>query len=421
MRTRGPVIVAAALRPLWSPTTYRRGVHLLLGGVLTVPYVALVALVATAFAPGRPGADVVALVLLALLALLVAVALALIPAVRPLEVVAARSLLGVALPDPDPAAARSWPARWRSAAWYLLNLVLGSAVTVALLVALPVGVALVVLPLAGQPVRFPAGTVLAPAWWQPVAGVAVLVGFGYLVAGAGAVLARVAPAALGATVAEELAASRRRVERLAERNRLARELHDSVGHALAASTLAAAAARQLLRTDPDRAGEALAAIEETSRAAGDDLDRVLGLLRDDEAHDPAQAAPDLGALDGLVDGVRAAGLPVDLCVTARLDGLAAVVSRTAYRIVQEALTNALRHGDRGACGVRVEDVRGARGHRSLRVEVTNPLPATHRSRPGRGGRGLGGVRERVAVLGGEIRAAPDGDAWRVVVTLPVDP
>jgi signal transduction histidine kinase len=199
--------------------------------------------------------------------------------------------------------------------------------------------------------------------------------------------------------------------RLAQRNRLARELHDSVGHALTVTTLQAAAAREVLDSDPAFARRALAAIEDTGRAAMDDLDRVLGVLRDGQ---PAALAAErtLANLDRLLTEVRAAGVPVTADVTGPVDELPATISREGYRIVQESLTNALRHAGPVPVTLRlcVEDD-------ALSIDVSNVVDESRS--PSGDGRGLVGMRERVTLLGGSLTVGPDDDRWRVEARLPL--
>jgi signal transduction histidine kinase len=174
--------------------------------------------------------------------------------------------------------------------------------------------------------------------------------------------------------------------------------------------LQAGAAARLLDTDPEFARRALTAIEETGRTALEDLDHVLGLLREDmSARTPQRTLADLG---GLFEQTRSAGVEVD----ARIGDLAdipPVVSREAYRIVQEGLTNALRHAGK----VRVTVHIGVRASR-LELELTNPAGETAPARAG-GGRGLRGIRERVTILGGRMSAGAGDGSWRVFVAIPV--
>lgn len=390
-------------------TAGRRVVHVLLGAVVLLPYVAFGWLFTLAVSTGMSPA---ALVPLLALTVVVGAGVAVVPGVRALEVAAARSLLGVTLPEPDPSTERDWSVRRRGAAWLLLCMVLGGAAALALLLGLPTALGLLLAPWLAQP-SLPTG---AGAWWAPPLGVAAVAGTVALVLGAGELLARVAPRFLGPTPSErlaaELAAERRRAADLAARARIARELHDSVGHALTVTTLQAGAAAAVLDSDPAFARRALAAIEETGRTALDDLDHVLGVLREDGT---PEAPHGLDALDALVTGARRAGVDVVVHRDGELSGLPAVVSREGYRLVQEALTNALRHA--GPVPVTVRLAAGAGG---LDLTVDNPLPAgAGPSGPsGRGGRGLRGMAERAALLGGELTAGPDGGVWRLAARLP---
>ncbi|MEW2328158.1 histidine kinase [Micromonospora chersina] len=407
--------VRGVLAPLVRGSTWRRAVFLLLGGVLALPY----ALLAATFAQLLGNDDVPRPIGAGLL--LVAVVLAAVPVFlagsRALEIAAARALLAVDLPEPAPGHRIDRETRLRAALWIALHLLTGGLVLFAAISAFPM--ALVFLAgLAGVDTGAAPDDGFGPFGpGHPVAaglaGLALLVALGYAVAGLGALAASMAPVLLGPAQAERIAALEARSARLAERNRLARELHDSVGHALTVATLQAGAARELLDTDPEFSRRALRAIEETSRRAMDDLDHVLGLLRETEdARAPAPTAPQatLDVLDRLVADTRAAGLVVESRVSGALGGLPAVVSREGYRIVQEGLTNAARHG-RGPVRLRVAVPDGL-----LEIELVNGLRGA--TGPGGGGRGLDGMRERVLLLGGQLTAGPEGDRWRVRATLP---
>ncbi|NAZ87784.1 sensor histidine kinase, partial [Kineococcus indalonis] len=231
-------------------------------------------------------------------------------------------------------------------------------------------------------------------------------------------LALLVPRLLAGPAAERLAAAEAHVSVLAGRDRLARELHDSVGHSLSLVSVQAGAARRLLGRDPAAAETALRAVEDASRRALVDLDHVLGLLREGDGAAPAAPVPDLRDLAALVGAARAAGAAVEVAVDGDVAGLPAVVSREAYRVLQEGLTNALRHAPGASCRVRV----GAGGD-ELVLEVANTAPGAARTAatgsPG-GGRGLLGVRERARDLRGTVRAGAGADGtWRLCVSLPV--
>lgn len=219
-----------------------------------------------------------------------------------------------------------------------------------------------------------------------------------------------------------------------ERLRIARELHDVLAHSLSVVTVQAGVGRRLGAARPAEAQRALTAVEEASRGALDELRRVLGLLRADDEPDgpglpgavPALApAPGLADLDSLAAMVHEAGTPVRLTVTGEAASVPAAAGLTAYRIVQEALTNVVRHAPGARASVRVGI--GAAG---MRILVTDTGAATgHAPAPGGpddpagGGRhGLLGMRERTAVFGGTLDAGPlPGGGFQVAAFLPVSP
>jgi len=200
-----------------------------------------------------------------------------------------------------------------------------------------------------------------------------------------------------------------------ERARLARELHDSVGHALNVVVLQAGGAQRILATKPERAGEALEAIETAGRQALADIERVLGILRERGDEDGFDAQPGFAQLDVLVGRVRAAGLPVELRVEGEPRALAPSMDLSAYRIVQEALTNTIKHAGRARAWIAI---RWADDH--LDIEVVDDgrggAPAS-----GDGGRGLVGIRERVLLFGGQFTVGPRPEGgFGVWARLPLD-
>ncbi|MGW0843814.1 sensor histidine kinase [Streptomyces sp. NPDC002787] len=240
----------------------------------------------------------------------------------------------------------------------------------------------------------------------------------------------------------------------AERDRIARELHDIVSHNVSLMVVQAGAAREVMGTMPDEAAAALLAVEDAGRGAMTDLRHLLGLLApaqngedgDGDAHGDADLGPGavrvggataelapqpgLDRLGPLVDRVSFAGLPVEVRISGEPRPLPQGIDVTAYRIVQEALTNALRHGDGGKAEVTVRYADHA-----LRVEVLNTGPSVltggnaSPSRPARpisrhrdgAGRGLLGLRERVAVYGGDLDARRRlGGGYRVRARIPLD-
>ncbi|MEV5516668.1 histidine kinase [Streptomyces flaveolus] len=380
------------LRPLARGTTYTRLLH------LWVPM-----LVVSVWALIDDGSLWVPAAVL--------VPLGFVPAVRTGEGVQARLLL---TPGQEDAAFSVAPSanlrdRLRTVVWLELRMVLGGLTTAAC-VWLPIlTVELLRLALGHRIDDMALLRDAAPHWaYALLAPIPVLALYGVVV-GLGVLATAGARALLGPSAAERLSVLEERTEQLLERNRIARELHDSIGHALTVAVVQAGAARAA--GDPAFTDRALTAIEETGRAALEDLERVLGVLR--EAERPVSSRPTLVDAGRLLESARASGAKVDAEVTGPLETLPGPVSREGYRILQEALTNVLRHA--GAVPVRVR-VRVADG--SLGLEVRNPLP-DGRAGPGRGS-GLRGMRERAALLGGRAHTGPDdaGD-WQVHVELPL--
>ncbi|GAA2164133.1 sensor histidine kinase [Actinomadura napierensis] len=404
--------MSGVLRPLIERTTWRRWSHLVVGGALLMPYWFL----GMGLAPFVPGDGAVAVVLMLLLFPAAATFVTgLVPTVRLLESSLAKELLKGPAAELVPGSAGSRESRMRAGAWFTLHLFAGVVVSGLSLAVPPIAFVLVMSPLVDWDERF-LGSWARPGSWgewaAPPAGIAAVAVLLALIVASGALLARLAPRFLGPTAAERLAEMEARAVRLAERNRLARELHDSVGHALSVVTLQAGAAGRVLDTDPGFAREALGAIEESARAALEDLDHVLGLLREDRSRPAPQ--PTLKDLGRVLEQTRLAGVSLDAQVDPQVEQVPAAVSREAYRIVQEGLTNALRHAGKVPVRLRL----GVAGER-LEMEMSNPLGARGAGPRHGGGRGLGGIRERVTVLRGEMTAGPDGDRWRVHVSLPL--
>jgi len=214
----------------------------------------------------------------------------------------------------------------------------------------------------------------------------------------------------------EAEANRRAVRE--ERVRIARELHDVVAHTLGVVTVQAGVGRRIGASAPAEALRALRAVEVTGRSALEELRRILGLLRDDETPQPSLApAPGMADLDELAEVVRAAGTPVSLTVTGDVTELPPAAALTVYRIIQEALTNVVKHAGGAAAAVRV-----AAGPTGVRIAVSNEGQAkaagTAAALAGR--HGIVGMRERAAVFGGTLDAAPvAGGGFQVSAFLPV--
>jgi signal transduction histidine kinase len=201
-----------------------------------------------------------------------------------------------------------------------------------------------------------------------------------------------------------------------ERARIARELHDVVAHAVSVMVVQADGAAYAVHSQPDLAARAVKTISSTGREALTELRRLLGVLRSEDAEGERTPQPGTQSLSELAERVRAVGLPVQLDIVGNVDDLPAGVGLGIYRIVQEALTNSLKHAGPGSSAtVRVERI-GDRvdlsivdnGHRSNRALVGVS-----------GGNGLIGMRERALVFGGTLEAGPrPSGGWQVLATLP---
>jgi signal transduction histidine kinase len=222
--------------------------------------------------------------------------------------------------------------------------------------------------------------------------------------------------------AEHLEATRRAVEE--ERARIAAELHDVVTHNVSMMVVQAGAGRRVLDSSPGDTREALLAIEASGRTAMTELRHLLGLLAPlgapelnaPEAQSALRPQPGLDEVPALVDRVRSAGMAVELRVRGSQRGLAPGPDLAGYRVVQEALTNVLKHADGAEATVRIE----YRAH-DLIIDVSNVGRHAGHSADG-GGRGLIGLRERIAIYGGSLEAGPrPGGGWRVRATIPLEP
>ena len=383
--------MARFLRPLLRGTTYTRLLHLWVPMLLTSVWIFV--------SPETPYAPALALI-----------PVALIPAVRIGEGVQAQLLLTPGKQDPSISVAPSatWRDRGRTMLWLEVRMALGW-VTSGLCVWLPI--------IAFELIETARGRVPDDVWilkeatpngWYALLAPLPLIALYAGIVGLGNLATLLARKLLGPSRAEQLAALEERTEQLLERTRIARELHDSIGHALTVAVVQAGAARAA--GDPEFTERALGAIEETGRAALEDLERVLGVLR--EAERPVSSRPTLVDADRLLESARASGAKVDAEVTGPLETVPGPVSREGYRILQEALTNVLRHAGSVPVRVRIGVADG-----TLDLEVRNPLTAAI-SGPGRGS-GLRGIRERAALLGGRAYTGPDEGDWQVHAELPL--
>jgi signal transduction histidine kinase len=340
-------------------------------------------------------------------------AVGLLPGLREVEVAACRTLLAVdrELITPD---RPTWEHRWRAAAWVLVHIFAGGAIGLTV-VGAPSALAAWVAT-GGSAMTRDGMVETKPAWVL----LAILVAIGCLAAAVvvawlvGLLLRRLAPVFLGPTWRDRLQLAEQRLLTEAEHRRLARDLHDGIGHALSIISLQASAGRRVLESQPDKAARSLEVIETTSRAAADDLDRMLAVLRDAAA--PRAPEPGLDAVESLITAHRELGVELAADVDVA-PGLPALLSTTAYRIVSEGLTNARRHGDVGRTTLELDATAD-----EVKIMISNPY-RRRRRRSDIGGRGLTGIRERAALFGGtvsaEVEPGVDGDnEWVLRVRLP---
>jgi signal transduction histidine kinase len=214
--------------------------------------------------------------------------------------------------------------------------------------------------------------------------------------------------------AEREAERERRLAAAEERTRIARDLHDSAGHAINVILVQAGAARLLQEQDLERSRAALETIEEVARETLGEIDQLVTALREDDVRDgtgeSVEPPPGLAALETLAERHRSAGLSVSVRRRGSRRALPPALDQAAYRILQEALTNAARHGDGSA------EVDIGFGPSALELGVSNPTRPEWA--PGGPGHGLVGMRERASLLGGSLEAGAEGGVFRVRARLP---
>jgi signal transduction histidine kinase len=189
-----------------------------------------------------------------------------------------------------------------------------------------------------------------------------------------------------------------------ERARIARELHDVVGHSVSVMTVQASGVRRLLRPEQEREREALLVVEQTGREALAEMRRLVGVLRRPEEAPALAPQPSLEHLDRLVEQAREAGLPVELRVEGEPIELPAGLDLTAYRLVQEGLTNAIKHANATQAEVLVRY-----GDGEVELQISDDGSGSSDGDVESGGHGLVGMRERVDVYGGELESGPRPD------------
>lgn len=393
--------------------------HVLLGGMLAASFALLAFSFFASFEQARAdggGTSLWGLTFLGILVVIVVTTITTTPPVRPLEVAAARYLLVLDLPEIQ--APRSWSSRWRGALWLALNVLVGGIVLLALLVLVPIGVGLALFPFGSTSAldipTLPTVQVHSglEAWWVAALSPVPIVVAVVLTAFATVALRRTAPSLLGPTDADRLVSAGLRELKLAQDNQLARDIHDSVGHALTAIGIQAEAGARVLDHNPDFARSALTAIQHSSATALAELDNVLGLLRGQPAVEPNRR---------LFEDVHAMLEHVAPDAHFTHDGgivhVSPDIAANAFRIAQEAITNAVKYGT-APISLHIS------AHETIEIVCRNALPAIatrpEQARESAGGRGLAGMTERALLSGGTVEIIHDKDSWTVQAVLPAD-
>lgn len=246
----------------------------------------------------------------------------------------------------------------------------------------------------------------------------VLVMVGFFAAAGDAIRSRrayideITQRAVQAEQTREAEASRRVAE---DRLRIARDLHDTVAHQISVINLHAAVAGRAIDDDPDAAKSALATVGTASRRVLSEIGDLLSTLRAPDESQPLAPTPGMGMVSALIDEFEASGLHVTARIEGELDDLPAAVDLACYRLVQEALTNAHKHGSVPRAHVWIE-----RGESALRIVVTNPVSSGADADDASAGHGLLGIRERVTGVGGTLSTGRDGGTFRIDALIPLD-
>jgi signal transduction histidine kinase len=209
-----------------------------------------------------------------------------------------------------------------------------------------------------------------------------------------------------------------------ERTRIARELHDVIGHSVSVMTVQAGAVRRRLLPDQTVERDALETVESVGREALAEMRRMVAVLRhgDEDSSPDREPPPGLGQIERLADKFRDAGLPVSVSVTGESRELAPGIDLTAYRIVQEGLTNTLRHAANPRAAEVAIDYRNGSLELAVRDDGTTAAATTEPGNDGEDGHGLLGMRERVAVYGGSLVARPRPEGgFELLASLPLEP
>lgn len=420
------VTVRARVAKLW-----RRLLVLLIGGVIAVPYAAVVIWAVTASDRVGNRADSLTIIVVGIIAFALLCIPAFLAVIRALERTLAEQLLELSIPTP-PRRPRTAD-RLRGALFYFGHTFAGALLLLTIVVLVPAAVVLVGDPgqahelsdgLIGTDTSL-AATVLPAGLIQTLA-VGILLMCIAIIVVEGYFLPNYALILLGPSAADRAELAGRERARRFRRTVLAREVHDSIGHALTVTTMQAAVAKRALQRDPTIAEAAVDEIARTGREAVAELDHVLALLRteaDLEADDDAVIGAETAQqprrtredIEVLAEEARSVGHSTQLRISGDIGSLPAAVAHELHRIVREALTNSLRHASEPGASVSISV-----DARVVTLTVINACAVnTGGARSNAGaGRGLQGIKERVELFGGDVRWTADGGSWTLEAVLP---
>lgn len=412
---------------------WRRLLVLLIGGVIAVPYAAVVIWIVTASNQVGNRADSLTIIVVGIVAFALLCIPAFLSVIRALERTLAEQLLELSIPTP-PRRPRTAD-RLRGALFYFGHTFAGALLLLTIIVLIPAAMVLAADPRQAHELSngligtetslaatvLPAGLIQALALGILLMCIAIIVVEGYFLPNYALIL-------LGPSAADRAELAGRERARRFRRTVLAREVHDSIGHALTVTTMQAAVAKRALQTDPTIAEAAVDEIARTGREAVAELDYVLTLLRteaDPEADDDAVNSAETAQLprrtiedfEILAEEARSVGHPTQLRISGGMGSLPSAVAHELHRIVREALTNSLRHASVPGASVSISVDAGFVTLTVSNACVVNTSGA--RSNAGTG-RGLQGIKERVELFGGEVRWTADAGLWTLEAVLPTD-
>jgi signal transduction histidine kinase len=310
-------------------------------------------------------------------------------------------------------------ATWRGLGYTLVRFITGMVMFFVVTVFGALAIGLMVTPFAPGSIRINDTQGLGgwASWWAPPVGLVIGIAGWYLSSFVGQLHGWIAPILLGPSETDRVRVLEGRTAKLSAQTQLARELHDSVGHTMTSVVVQAGAAKRVFDTNPKFAREALGEIETSARQALVELDYTIAMLRTDQAQPTGHSPlPTLFDVERLIVSSKRSGLNVIHTLTGDPGAVPIQVSREAFRIVQEGLTNVTKHAPGARTELSVE-----LGFQQLTILIINPLPQPGPAPSDRVGNGLRGISERVNALGGVMWVGPVEDTHVLRAVIPFDP